>query len=88
VDFAPFDKRNYRTLSVRDGYRVWAGTHESTVQDEMDIRLLRRVETVAWSQTQRAIDLACGTGRIGAWLREQGVELIDGATKRDTTLYF
>jgi SAM-dependent methyltransferase len=78
MDFAPFDKRNYRTLPVRDGYRAWAGTYESTVQDAMDIRLLRRVETVAWGQTQRAIDLACGTGRIGAWLREQGVEVIDG----------
>jgi SAM-dependent methyltransferase len=25
-----------------------------------------------------AADLACGTGRTGAWLRQQGVQLIDG----------
>src|SRR5262249_58542287 len=56
----------------------WADTYESTVQDEMDLRLWRRVRAVAWAATERAIDLACGTGRIGAWLREQGVAVIDG----------
>jgi SAM-dependent methyltransferase len=78
VDFTRFDRRNYRTLPVRDGYRAWAGTYDSTVKDEMDIRLLRRLQTVAWSRSKCAVDLACGTGRIGDWLRSQGVEVIDG----------
>jgi SAM-dependent methyltransferase len=74
----PFDQRRYPVLSVRDGYREWAESYEETVQDEMDLRLLSRIETVDWARSRRALDLACGTGRIGAWLRGRGVERIDG----------
>jgi SAM-dependent methyltransferase len=78
MDFAPFDRRRYPTLPVRDGYREWAKTYEDVVQDEMDLRLLARIETVDWAKAGRVLDLACGTGRIGAWLRGQGVERLDG----------
>jgi SAM-dependent methyltransferase len=78
VDFTPFDLRKYRTLAVQDGYREWSGTYESSVEDEMDIRLLQRMTTVEWATCDRALDLACGTGRIGTWLRTQGVALIHG----------
>jgi SAM-dependent methyltransferase len=78
MDFAPFDRRRYPTLSVRDGYREWARTYEDVVQDEMDLRLLARIETVDWATAGRVLELACGTGRIGAWLRAQGVRHLDG----------
>jgi SAM-dependent methyltransferase len=78
MDFAPFDRRRYPTLAVRDGYREWAETYEAVVQDEMDLRLLARIETVDWSGAGRVLDLACGTGRIGVWLRAQGVQRLDG----------
>jgi SAM-dependent methyltransferase len=78
MDFAPFDRRRYPTLPVRDGYREWAATYEDVVQDEMDLRLLARIETVDWAKAGRVLDLACGTGRIGLWLRAQGVREIDG----------
>ena len=78
MDFAPFDKRNYPTLSVRDGYRKWSQTYDAVVRDEMDLALLSQIETVAWTNISRTIDLACGTGRIGVWLRAQGVNHIDG----------
>jgi SAM-dependent methyltransferase len=78
VEFTPFDVRKYRTLDVRDGYREWSDTYEATVQDEMDLRLLRRVRAVEWAKVERALDLACGTGRIGHWLRGQGVAVLDG----------
>ena len=78
MDFAPFDRRRYPTLAVRDGYREWAETYEEVVQDEMDLRLLARIETVDWANAGRVLDLACGTGRIGAWLRAQGVQRLDG----------
>jgi SAM-dependent methyltransferase len=78
MDFTPFDVRKYRTLGVRDGYREWSGTYEDTVEDEMDLRLLRRMQTVAWAACGTALDLACGTGRIGTWLRSQGVAVLDG----------
>jgi SAM-dependent methyltransferase len=78
MEFAPFDRRRYPTLPVRDGYREWAATYEDVVEDEMDLRLLARIETVEWASAGRVLDLACGTGRIGAWLRAQGVRRLDG----------
>jgi SAM-dependent methyltransferase len=78
MDFAPFDRRRYPTLAVRDGYREWSETYERVVQDEMDLRLLAGIETVDWARASRVLDLACGTGRTGAWLRAQGVRRLDG----------
>ena len=78
MDFARFDVRHYPTLSVTDGYREWSRTYESVVQDEMDLRLLERVRAVDWGAAERTLDLACGTGRIGRWLRTRGVRSLDG----------
>jgi SAM-dependent methyltransferase len=44
----------------------------------MDLRLLARLKRVEWREVQRALDLGCGTGRVGAWLRRAGVGRIDG----------
>ncbi|NIR48228.1 class I SAM-dependent methyltransferase [candidate division KSB1 bacterium] len=78
MDFSSFDVHNYPTLSVTEGYKEWVNTYEETVQDEMDIRLLSRITTVEWATIQSAVDLACGTGRTGNWLKQQGVKNIDG----------
>lgn len=78
MEFSSFDVHQYRTLSVPDGYREWVPTYEQTVQDEMDLRLLARIKTVNWSQVNKAIDLACGTGRIGLWLKKNGVKHVAG----------
>ena len=76
ADFTPFDTRGYRTVDVRSGYGEWVATYEQTVEDAMDIELLESLEQVRWSS--EVADLGCGTGRTGIWLREQGVEAIDG----------
>lgn len=76
MDFSHFDTRRYPTVSAQAGYSAWASTYEDVVQDAMDIRLLNRLQAVAWQG--EAADLACGTGRIGVWLRERGVSAIDG----------
>ncbi len=78
MDFSQFDVRQYPTVSVQQGYREWAQTYEDTVLDAMDLRLLARIQSIAWDQLQRAADLACGTGRIGVWLKRKGVTSIDG----------
>jgi SAM-dependent methyltransferase len=78
MNFDQFDARYYPTLGVRDGYAEWAPTYERVVQDEMDLRLLERLTTVPWAARRRALDLGCGTGRIGRWLRAQGVGRLDG----------
>lgn len=78
MDFSIYDARKYPTVSVTDGYQEWAPTYEQTVLDEMDLRLLARLTTVAWAEVSRALDLACGTGRVGVWLKGAGVAEIDG----------
>jgi SAM-dependent methyltransferase len=78
MEFSPFDKRGYATLRVRDGYAEWAGTYEQTVLDLMDLRLLARLRTVDWAGGGRVLDLACGTGRGGIWMRRAGVQRIEG----------
>lgn len=78
MDFAKFDQRHYPTIAVREGYGEWARTYEDTVLDLMDLRLLDRLRAVDWSRATQAIDLACGTGRIGVWLRKAGVARLHG----------
>ena len=78
LDFSRYDTRRYPTVSVTDGYGDWSAHYEQTVHDEMDIALLERVTTVRWNSVHAAVDLACGTGRIGAWLRAHDVKEIDG----------
>ena len=78
MEFSLFDARKYPTVGVREGYAEWVHSYESTVQDEMDLPLLRHIRTVEWRAIQHAADLACGTGRTGRWLKQQGVEQIDG----------
>jgi SAM-dependent methyltransferase len=78
LEFSHFDRRNYPTVSVREGYSAWVPSYETTVQDAMDLVLLDTVESVAWAAVERAVDLGCGTGRTGAWLRAHGVARLDG----------
>lgn len=78
MDFSQFDARKYPTVTVQQGYGEWVDTYEETVLNAMDLRLLNRIQTVTWDQVQHAADLACGTGRIGVWLKQQGVQRLDG----------
>ena len=78
MDFSPFDRRKYPTLSVQEGYGEWAATYEDSVLDAMDLHLLASIQSVAWDHIQVGADLACGTGRTGEWLKQQGVASVDG----------
>jgi SAM-dependent methyltransferase len=78
MDFSPFDNRGYPMLPVRDGYSAWADTYDDTVLGLMDLRLAEALTTVRWCEHAAALDLACGTGRFGAWLRSKGVDAVDG----------
>jgi len=77
-DFSSFDRRKYPTVTPREGYGAWSATYEETIKEDMDLRLLERIGTVRWDRVERAADLGCGTGRTGAWLRERGVQHVDG----------
>jgi SAM-dependent methyltransferase len=78
MDASRFDERKYPIRSVREGYGEWAASYEDIVQDVMDLRLMERIQSVDWKHLQDGADLACGTGRIGVWLRQHGVAALDG----------
>jgi SAM-dependent methyltransferase len=76
--FSSFDKRGYRTVSALEGYAIWSSSYEETIKKDMDLWLLDRISTVRWDGVGRAVDLGCGTGRTGAWLKSRGVRQVDG----------
>jgi SAM-dependent methyltransferase len=78
VDHVIFDKRRYPIVEVPEGYGEWVRTYDQTVQDEMDLRLFERLEMVDWSAARNILDLACGTGRVGAWLKGRCSAALDG----------
>lgn len=82
MDFSLFDRRRYPVISVEHGYAEWASNYDATVAVGLDRPLLDSLTSVEWRRVRSAADLACGTGRTGAWLRQKGVRIIDGV---DTT---
>ena len=76
--FAPYDTRGYPTLDVVAGYSVWAPSYDATMDDRLDLPLLGSTASVDWGGVAAAVDLGCGTGRIGAWLKRRGVSQMDG----------
>jgi len=78
MDFKLFDCRHYPTVNARTGYGEWAQTYESSVPNRLDLHVLEQLASVGWEDARSCLDLACGTGRIGQWLRGRGVSPIDG----------
>ncbi len=95
MNSSPLDRCSYPTLGVGEGYDQWSATYDESVLDAMDLRLLERIETVDWHASKRVLDLACGTGRVGRWLRARttarlcGVDLSRGMLDiaRETGIY-
>lgn len=78
MKFETFDTRHYPMLGVREGYGEWAASYDGAMLDVMDLRLLDRLRMVDWQTIESAVDLGCGTGRTGVWLRGAGVGAVDG----------
>jgi predicted TPR repeat methyltransferase len=78
MDFSLFDRRGYPVISIEHGYAEWARNYDATVAAGLDGPLLESLTSIDWSRVRSAADLACGTGRTGAWLRQKGVQAVDG----------
>jgi SAM-dependent methyltransferase len=78
MDFSQFDIRHHPVVSVQEGYAEWSKTYDELETGMLDRHLLARIQTVRWAEARQAADLACGTGRVGAWLKQQGVAALDG----------
>src|SRR4029077_13609103 len=48
------------------------------MDDRLDLPLLGLLTSLDWRGIAAAVDLACGPGRIGSWLKARGVERVDG----------
>jgi len=73
MDAARFDKRGYPVVDAATGYDEWAATYEATVATGLDEPLLDGITSVDWRAMHHVVDLACGTGRVGARLAAKGV---------------
>jgi ubiquinone/menaquinone biosynthesis C-methylase UbiE len=81
-DFSVYDSRHYKTLSVADGYAEWSKTYHAMELDldMIDRPLLDSSTSIPWNEITCAVDLACGTGRVGAYLKSvRRIAHIDGA---------
>lgn len=78
LDFDDYDQRHYRTVDAREGYAVWSQFYDQQMNGLMDLDLLEQLDVLAPPISGRVADLACGTGRIGAWLASRGAGAIDG----------
>ncbi|HYF48170.1 MAG TPA: class I SAM-dependent methyltransferase, partial [Planctomycetota bacterium] len=79
ADFAKFDKRNYPTFDVIEGYRQGAPLYDEMVPGRLDLPLLESIRSIVWKDVEQCVDLGCGSGRIGVWLKEaRGIPAIDG----------
>ena len=76
--FDRYDSRFYRTLDVAAGYAAWAPFYDASMDDRLDLPLLSALASLSWSGIATAVDLGCGTGRTGAWLRSRCVGKIHG----------
>ena len=82
-----FDQQHLPTLSVQEGYTAYAATYDEVkAVGLMDYPLLERIQTVVWEHLEAVADLACGTGRIGVWLKEHRVRLLDGVDLTEAIL--
>jgi SAM-dependent methyltransferase len=63
---------------VREGYADWSRFYDAQMDGNLDLALLEQLSVVEWGTVRSAVDLACGSGRIGVWLAARRVEHIDG----------
>jgi SAM-dependent methyltransferase len=70
--FAHYDSRKYAMHDVVDGYRGWSEVYDERMDDRLDLDLFACVPLLDALDGQRVVDLACGTGRIGSWLKGRG----------------
>ena len=77
--FSHYDSRNYETHDVVAGYARWAPVYDDRMDRRLDLDLFDRCDLLnKVVPGAHVIDLACGTGRVGAWLRSRGADLLWG----------
>jgi ubiquinone/menaquinone biosynthesis C-methylase UbiE len=78
LSYDHYDKRGYRTVAVEAGYAGWSKVY-GDFDRRFDLDLLESSDLLAEQiPGSRVIDLGCGTGRIGAWLKSYSAGSVCG----------
>lgn len=81
LPYAHYDRRGYPTVSIEQGYGIWAGKY-GDFYDFFDIDLFERSPLLTRRVPgARVADLACGNGRIGRWLGGAGASAVVGVDR-------
>lgn len=76
--FSHYDRRQYETLPVAEGYARWASSY-GELDDRFDVDLLSASAHLGQHLSgATVVDLACGNGRIGRFLRDSAVAQVVG----------
>ena len=62
LEFSHFDRRHYPVVSVREGYREWLASYETTVEDERDLVPLEALDSVPLELRRARGTLIHGSG--------------------------
>ena len=69
LDFKYYDSRKNKTMDILTGYRLWSLSYDDK-SPIIDLDLLNNSGTIQKQvKDQSIIDLGCGTGRIGRYLK-------------------
>jgi ubiquinone/menaquinone biosynthesis C-methylase UbiE len=81
LPFAHYDRRSYKTVSVEEGYALWSRKY-GDFYAYFDIDLFVRSPLLSARVPEaRVVDLACGNGRIGKWVKTMGATSIVGVDR-------
>jgi ubiquinone/menaquinone biosynthesis C-methylase UbiE len=81
LPYAHYDRRSYKTVSIEEGYAIWSRKY-GDFYDRFDIDLFERSPLLmARTPGARVVDLACGNGRIGKWLKAVGATSVVGVDR-------
>lgn len=88
LPYAHYDRRSYKTVSVEEGYRVWALKY-GEFYDSFDIDVFERSALLSSRvRGARVVDLACGNGRVGKWLQAKGATSVVGVDRSEEMLAY
>lgn len=86
LPYAHYDRRRYRTVGIEQGYAIWSEKY-GDFYDRFDIDVFDRSPLLgARTRGASVVDLGCGNGRIGRWLRAAGAREIVGVDRTEEML--
>jgi ubiquinone/menaquinone biosynthesis C-methylase UbiE len=86
LPYAHYDRRGYKTVSIEEGYGLWSLKY-GEFYDRFDIDVfVRSPLVIERTRNARVVDLACGNGRIGKWLRNASAASVVGVDRTPAML--